>query len=108
MAQRISRAKKTVAGQPFSQPADGTFGDLGRNSSFGPSYWNADFSVSKSTLLFEGLNLQLRAEFFNTFNIRILPCLTTRLHPGWARSAPSARHRTWPSEILVSAVAARG
>jgi hypothetical protein len=52
----------------FSQPADGTFGDLGRNSIFGPSYWNADFSVSKSTLLFEGLNLQLRAEFFNIFN----------------------------------------
>ena len=45
-----------------------TGSDLGRNSSFGPSYWNADFSVSKSTLLFEGLNLQLRAEFFNTFN----------------------------------------
>jgi Carboxypeptidase regulatory-like domain/TonB dependent receptor len=52
----------------FSQPADGTFGDLGRDSIFGPSYWNADFSVSKSTPIFEGLNLQLRAEFFNLFN----------------------------------------
>ena len=52
----------------FSQPADGTFGDLGRNSIFGPSYWNADFSVSKNTTLFEGLNLQLRAELFNIFN----------------------------------------
>jgi hypothetical protein len=52
----------------FSQPADGTFGDLGRDSIFGPNYWNADFSVSKSTPLFEGLNLQLRAEFFNIFN----------------------------------------
>jgi hypothetical protein len=52
----------------FSQPADGTFGDLGRNSIFGPSYWNVDFSISKNTPLFEGLNLQLRAEFFNIFN----------------------------------------
>jgi hypothetical protein len=52
----------------FSQPADGTFGDLGRNSIFGPNYWNVDFSVSKNTPLFEGLNLQLRAEFFNIFN----------------------------------------
>ncbi len=52
----------------FSQPADGTFGDLGRNSIFGPSYWNADFSVSKNTTLFEGLNLQVRAELFNIFN----------------------------------------
>ena len=52
----------------FSQPPDGTFGDLGRNSIFGPNYWNVDFSVSKNTLLTEGLNLQLRAEFFNIFN----------------------------------------
>ncbi|MBZ5649536.1 MAG: TonB-dependent receptor [Acidobacteriia bacterium] len=52
----------------FSQPADFTFGDLGRNSIFGPSYWNVDFSVSKSTPLFEGLNLQLRAELFNALN----------------------------------------
>jgi len=52
----------------FSQPAYGTFGDLGRNSIFGPNYWNVDFSVSKNTPLFEGLNLQLRAEFFNIFN----------------------------------------
>ena len=52
----------------FSQPADGTFGDLGRNSIFGPRYWNVDFSVSKSTPLFEGLNLQLRAEMFNILN----------------------------------------
>jgi hypothetical protein len=52
----------------FSQPAFGTFGDLGRNSIYGPNYWNFDFSVSKSTQLVERLNLQLRAEFFNLFN----------------------------------------
>ncbi|HLB88260.1 MAG TPA: hypothetical protein VJK29_11465, partial [Terriglobales bacterium] len=52
----------------FSQPAFGTFGDLGRNSIYGPGYWNADFSVSKTTKLMEQLNLQLRAEFFNLFN----------------------------------------
>jgi hypothetical protein len=52
----------------FSQPPLGTFGDLGRNSIFGPNYWNADFSVSKNTPLFEWLNLQLRAEFFNICN----------------------------------------
>jgi len=52
----------------FSQPAFGTFGDLGRNSIYGPGYWNADFSVSKTTKLMEQLNLQLRAEFFNLLN----------------------------------------
>jgi Carboxypeptidase regulatory-like domain/TonB-dependent Receptor Plug Domain len=52
----------------FSQPADGTFGNLGRNSIYGPHFWNVDFAVTKNTQIFERLNLQLRAEFFNIFN----------------------------------------
>ena len=32
------------------------------------SFWNVDFAVSKNTQIFERLNLQLRAEFFNIFN----------------------------------------
>jgi hypothetical protein len=52
----------------FSQPADGTFGDLGRNAIFGPGYRNWDFSISKNTVLGERVNLQLRAEFFNLLN----------------------------------------
>ena len=52
----------------FSQPADGTFGNLGRNAIFGPGYSNVDFSVTKNTQLRERLNLQFRAEFFNIFN----------------------------------------
>jgi hypothetical protein len=52
----------------FAQPAFGTFGDLGRNSVFGPGYANVDFSVTKITRLYERLNLELRAEFFNILN----------------------------------------
>ena len=52
----------------FSQPADGTFGDLGRNSIFGPGYRNWDFSVTKNTRLAERLDLQIRLEFFNLVN----------------------------------------
>ena len=52
----------------FSQPPFGTFGDLGRDSVFGPGYKNLDFSVTKNTQIFERLNLQLRAEFFNILN----------------------------------------
>ena len=52
----------------FSQPPFGTFGDLGRDSIFGPGYRNLDFSLTKSTQIFERLNLQLRAEFFNILN----------------------------------------
>jgi hypothetical protein len=52
----------------FIQPAYGTFGDLGRDSIFGPGYANVDFSITKNTRLTERLNLQLRVEFFNIFN----------------------------------------
>jgi len=52
----------------FAQPADGTFGNLGRNSVFGPGYRNLDFSITKNTQIVERLKLQLRAEFFNVFN----------------------------------------
>ena len=55
-------------GAAFEQPADGTFGNLGRNAIFGPKFWNVDFSLSKSTQIFDRLNLQFRAEFFNIFN----------------------------------------
>jgi hypothetical protein len=52
----------------FSQPDFGTFGNLGRNSIYGPKYWNVDFSISKNTMITDRLGLQLRAEFFNIFN----------------------------------------
>jgi len=52
----------------FAQPADGTFGDLGRNAIYGPGFWNADFSVTKNTDLTERLLFQVRFEFFNIFN----------------------------------------
>ena len=52
----------------FADPAVGTFGNLGRNEIYGPHFWNVDFAVSKNTQLFERINLQLRAEFFNIFN----------------------------------------
>ena len=52
----------------FAQPADGTFGNLGRNSIYGPGYKNLDFSFTKNTQVTERLGLQLRAEFFNILN----------------------------------------
>ncbi len=43
-------------------------GDLPRNIYTGPTWWNADASLLKDTHLFERLNMQFRAEFFNVFN----------------------------------------
>jgi hypothetical protein len=53
---------------PYSRPAFGTFGNLGRDSVLGPGYINTDLSVSKTVSLREQLNLQFRADFFNLFN----------------------------------------
>jgi len=55
-------------GNAFTQPPDGTFGNLGRNEIYGPKFWNVDFAVTKTTKIFENLGLQFRAEFFNIFN----------------------------------------
>lgn len=44
------------------------FGNLGRDAVYGPGFWNADFSISKTTKLWENASLQFRAELFNVFN----------------------------------------
>lgn len=55
-------------GNAFADPPFGTFGTLGRNAIYGPRYADFDFAVTKTTVLTERLNLQLRAELFNVFN----------------------------------------
>lgn len=52
----------------FSLPATGTFGNLGRNTIFGPGFQQIDFSLLKDFKLGERGKLEYRAEFFNIFN----------------------------------------
>lgn len=49
-------------------PADGTYGDAGRDSLAGPGLAELDASVKKLTPLTERTTLQFRAEFFNVLN----------------------------------------
>lgn len=53
---------------PWSRPAAGTFGNVARNSFFGPHFFNADASLNKSFAVSERLRAQFRAELFNAFN----------------------------------------
>ncbi len=52
----------------FTVPAAGTFGNLGRNTFFGPDFKQIDFSLLKDFKLGEKAKLEYRAEFFNIFN----------------------------------------
>ena len=55
-------------GAAYSMPAPGTFGNLGRNTFYGPSYKQIDFSILKKTRVTESKNFEFRAEMFNLFN----------------------------------------
>ena len=52
----------------FAVPANGTFGNLGRNAFRGPDLWQIDAALSKRVSITESLGLQFRAEAFNIFN----------------------------------------
>jgi hypothetical protein len=52
----------------FSQPAPGTFGNVGRNSVTGPGINQVNLSAGKTFSLLEGIKLQIRADATNAFN----------------------------------------
>lgn len=52
----------------FLVPANGTYGNVGRDTLFGPGSASVDFSALKNTNLSERMKLQFRAEFFNVLN----------------------------------------
>ncbi len=52
----------------FALPAKGTFGNLGRNTIFGPGFAQVDASLLKETQVTENTHLEFRAEIFNVFN----------------------------------------
>jgi hypothetical protein len=53
----------------FTTPTYGSQGNTARNQFRGPSFFDIDSSLVKNTRLFEGVNLQFRADLFNLFNI---------------------------------------
>ena len=53
---------------PWTRPAAGTFGNVARNSFFGPRTFNADASLNKNFHITERVGAQFRAELFNAFN----------------------------------------
>jgi hypothetical protein len=52
----------------FVAPAAFTFGDVGRNSVYGPGLQTLDFAVARDFSLTERAKFQFRGEFFNALN----------------------------------------
>jgi hypothetical protein len=52
----------------FSRPGLDQFGNVGRNSYFGPSFFNTDMSLMKNTPIHENITAQFRLDAFNVFN----------------------------------------
>ena len=58
-----------VPGQPgFSSVVQNTFGNVKRNSYYGPHYADTDISVYKKLIKREGASVTIGANAFNTFN----------------------------------------
>jgi Carboxypeptidase regulatory-like domain/TonB dependent receptor len=52
----------------FSVPANGTWGNAGRNLITGPALWQFDTAISRRFALRERVSLEFRGECFNLFN----------------------------------------
>ena len=52
----------------FTAPGVDQIGNVGRNTVFGPHFFNTDLSVQKNFLIREKYTFQLRADGFNAFN----------------------------------------
>lgn len=68
----------------FSQPAAGTYGNVGRNALIGPAASNTNLALFKGFRLpwREGLRLQFRSEFFSAFNSPVLGTPNTSVSAG--------------------------
>ena len=68
----------------FTKPADGTFGNVRRNSLYGPGFQSINLSAGKTfSLPWEGIQMQIRADAENVFN-----------HTSWGN--PGDTHLTSP------------
>ena len=52
----------------FATPAAYTFGNVGRNTVYGPGMETMDLALARSFMLAERLHMELRAESFNALN----------------------------------------
>ncbi len=60
--------KAQTLGGTFTAPGPGQIGNIGRNSVFGPNFFNSDMAIQKNFSVKEMATLQFRMDAFNVFN----------------------------------------
>jgi hypothetical protein len=64
----LSYYDKQTLGSVFTAPGLDQIGNIGRNSVFGPHFFNTDIAVQKNFPIKESIYFQFRMDAFNAFN----------------------------------------
>jgi Carboxypeptidase regulatory-like domain/TonB dependent receptor len=67
----VSATGQSVVGQtigPWQRPGAGQIGNVGRDSFYGPGFFQSDIGLAKVIPVSEGVALRFRADAFNAFN----------------------------------------
>lgn len=83
----------TPTSTPSCLPGTLTFGNMGRNSVYGPGFTNVDLGLAKNTKITERLNLQIRADAFDLFN-----------HPNYGQPGTSGGFLAASMQPFISSV----
>ena len=67
-AQRTYFPAQVIGGPIFTDPGEDNVGNNGRNTYWGPSFYNVDLSVQKTFAIWEKVGLKARADAFNAVN----------------------------------------
>jgi Carboxypeptidase regulatory-like domain/TonB dependent receptor len=67
-ANRTFFPAQVIGGPIFTDPGLDNIGNNGRNTYWGPSFYNADISVAKTFAIWEKVGVKARADAYNAFN----------------------------------------
>ena len=89
---------------PFAAPALDQVGTSGRNSRFGPHFFNADMAVQKDFTFREHYTAQLRMDAYNAFNHTNYGTPDGNIQSGGSiTSGPGVNGSTLPRQLQFSA-----
>lgn len=100
----LSYFDRQTLGTTFTATALGKIGNIGRNSVFGPHFFNTDLSLQKNFPIKEMATIQLRIDAFNAFNHINFGTPSGNIEsPGAITSGPGVDGTANPRQLQFSA-----